>query len=249
MRFSHGIIHHNDSAGEARLREKYRSDVPMLEFHSYAYLKRSMPPRTSTNEAIRLVFAGGVNPSRLPRHLFGTSQFLDLIPEITSQGLSLDILQPPYASSRRMRRDMTDYFRMARSDHRFIFRFGVGTDQLPAVLNGYNYGFLPYFRTGLTVEEDQYRYNMPAKFFTYLEAGLPMVCSDEFRYPARMVEELNIGTIVARPSLNRLSSMLDREADPDLLKNVERAQKRFSMEAHLPRLTAFYDLIVNEGSG
>ena len=241
-----GIIVGYSSTALEILKTRYSVKVPMLEFHAYACEEFSHDSHARYSERdgqIHLVYGGNVARSTLPARLFGDVQFHGLIEKVTRQGIHLAFYSSPLLSRLRTRQFLSDYFTLARENPRFRFHAGIPLDQATREFGKYDFGAMIYLFDRGTFQSEHNQGRLPGKFFTYLEAGLPLVVSEELAYVAEHVRKYDIGVVVSQRDLGSLAEILSR-CDMDRLRhNVQMARRELSMEQHIGRLVSFYETV------
>ncbi len=246
---SDGLIFGYAAEAGKILKSRYSVNSPMLEFHSYTCDEFMIKERSKCSDQdgnIHLVYGGIVAPDYLPEKYFGDIQFHSLIEKLTKQGIYFDI----YVSARRIKRGYDDYILMAEKNPLFRFNKGLLLDQATKEFGKYDFAAMiypfnkePYYK-GLNMEE-HYRMRIADKFFTYLEAGLPIIISEEVEYGANLVEEYEMGIVVSQKDLDNLSEIINSYDREKLRANVKRARQELSMKRQIGRLINFYDKVCN----
>ncbi len=228
------------------LKQRYNSSVPVLEFHNYVcddFICDGAEKYSAKDGKIHLVYGGNVAPSHLPQRLFGDVQFHGLIDKVTSQGICFDIFHSPHLSRIRAKQFLADYIELSQANPLFNLRHGLAPDVATREFAKYDFGAMIYLfdrGTFLKIHNDM---RLPGKIFTYLEAGLPIIISEELSYPARIVRDYEIGIVVSQRDLEHLPAIIG-SCDLDKLRaNVRQARQELSMARHIGRLVQFYDQI------
>lgn len=194
-----------------------------------------------------LVFCGTLNPSHYPSPPFGDVQLLELARELTGQGLRFHILLNPY-QDRGERGIFWDYEYLERKEPLFSLRRGLGPEALPRAIAGYGWGcMLHRFPEDFSIGDMHMRHMLPTKFFSYLEAGLPVLASRRIAAVARLVEENGLGLVVEEADLPRLGERIDAADYPALRRNVRRWRQAQALDNHLEPLCRLYGLEDGEG--
>lgn len=234
------------------LRNRYDIKAPILEFHSYIckeFINDNNKKHSDMDDKIHIVHGGMVIPSNLPGKNFGDTQYHHLVETITKQEIYFDIYLTPHYNFFKTKHLFSDYIFLAKTNPLFNFKRGLPLDKVPKEFSKYDFGAMISFldRGGGLAEHIQTR--LATKFFTYLEAGLPIIVSEEFQYPARLVKEYEIGIVVSQKDLDNLSKIIKSYDIEKLRANVKKAQKDLSMERHIGRLINFYQEVagLNEG--
>jgi glycosyltransferase involved in cell wall biosynthesis len=224
---------------------------PIIEFHNYPSTTESIPPKTRQlkNEGIHIVYAGAVEPSTLPREHYADLQFHNLIRKITSQGLHFHLYPSPQYEASSLRRYLHEYIEIERVNSLFHYHDPVPPGQTAAELSQYHYGSLLYMLEDIDEFDFVRMYEeaggIGSKFFTYLEAGLPMIVSSHSTAPARIVQRYKNGIVIEESQLNQLSDNLASQDYEQMNSGVTQAQKSLSLENHAVRLQELYEKIGN----
>ena len=228
------------------LKNCYDIRIPMLEFHSYVcdeFISGDNSKYSDVDGKIHIVYGGMVASSRFPEKFFGDIQFHRLIETITKQGIYFDIFLSPQYNALRVKQLFGDYMLMAKKNPLFNFKRGLSPNEAPKEFSKYDFGAMIYlFDRGTSLEEHN-QTRLPTKVFTYLEAGIPILISEEFQYVARLVKEHEIGIVINRKDLDNLPDVINRYDIGKLRANVKKAQKELCMDKHIGRLITFYEQV------
>ncbi len=247
-----GLIFGYSTEVRERLKSRYSINIPMLEFHSYPcdeFISEGCDKYSDKDGKVHLVYGGNVAPSRLPEQYFGDCQFHSLIDKITRQGIHFDIFVMD-ASLRRIKRAYGDYLLMSEENPLFRFKRGKPLDEVTKEFSRYDFGMMVYdfykgtFHKGTRIMEEHIPMRLADKFFTYLEAGLPILISEELRYGAMIVKEYEMGIVVSQKDLDNLSGIIKSYDREKLKANVKRAREELSMKRQIGRLIDFYEQVV-----
>lgn len=243
-----GVILSYSNATADMLKKRYHINAPVLEFHSYVcgefIAKGNNIKHSQEDGKIHLVYGGTVITSNFPRKIFGY-HFMDLVKEITRQGICFDIYTSPHASPIKFEQLYSDYIVFSTENKLFRFMKGLSLDKTPDVFSRYDFGIIAFlFNQGIFSDKSN-ETKLPAKFFLFLEARLPIIISEEFEYAAKLVREYEIGIVVSQNDIYNLSKIIPTYNYEKLSNNVMTARKEFSMEAHIDRLLDFYEDVKN----
>ena len=226
------------------LKKRYHIKAPMLEFHSYVcnefVANGNNIKYSQEDEKIHLVYGGTVTTSILPKKIFGY-EFLDLVKEITKQGICFDIYTTPHTSPIKFEMLFSDYITFSKENKFFRFMEGLFLDEAARAFSRYDFGIIAYIFNQEIFSDVSNKTRLPAKFFLFLEAGLPIILSEEFEYGSKLVREYEIGIVVSQNDMYNLSKIIPTYDYEKLRKNVMAARKELSMEAHIDRLLDFYE--------
>jgi glycosyltransferase involved in cell wall biosynthesis len=199
--------------------------------------------RRPLSEGIHLVYAGGVAPKSAPRAFYGFIHFHPEIEAITAQGMHLHIYPAGEWDS------LQEYREIAASNPFFHFHRPVAQSELPKTLAQYHFGMIPIFRKeGVTLHPYKMTYATSLKFFNFLEAGLPVICSDDLRYQGWLTRHYRLGLTIKRAELSDLRRRLEGLDYPGLVQKVTEAREKFALSRHIQRLHGHYLQFVTQGN-
>jgi len=227
------------------LKQRYNIKSPILEFHTYIcseFISSKKTTKYSHEDGnIHLVYGGNVAPSNLPKKVFADVQFHELIKEITRQGFYFDIYTTPHVSPLKFEQFFSDYIAISRENNLFRFKKGLSLNKASNEFSRYDFGMMVYLFNQGTFLNESLNTRLPGKFFLYLEAGLPILISEEFKYVAKIVREYEIGIVVKQEDIYNLSKIIPTYDYDKLRENVLVARRELSMDAHIHTLLKFYE--------
>lgn len=253
-----GIIFGYSTEVREILKSRYRISSPMLEFNSYVcdeFIQNNISKYSREDGKIHIVYGGNggnIVPSSLSRGSFEDFQFRRLIEKITRQGIYFDIYVNLHMVPWRIKHEYGDYILMSKENNFFNFKKGLLLDEATKEFSKYDFGAMVYLfdkaDKGRGMKEHN-RMRLPDKFFTYLEAGLPILVSEELQYVAKLVKEYEMGIVVSQRDLDNLTEIINSYDREKLKANVKRAREELSMKRHIVRLINFYEQIVENKGG
>lgn len=213
---------------------------PILHLHSYPLPDFFADAPSASNAGRTLVFCGTLNPSYYPAPAFGDVQLLALIRELMSQGIAFHVFPNPYQAIGQ-EGVFWDYEYLARQSPFFMLHQGVRPESLSQTISGMGWGAMLYrFPADCTVRKEHLTHMLPTKFFSYLEAGLPVVVSESIGAVARIVEEHGLGLVIAREKLARLGTLLEAADYEACRANVRRYRHAEALDGKVKQLTSYY---------
>lgn len=233
------------TAGE-KLRLRYKSGIPILEFPPYACDEffREGEKYSQKDGKIYLVYGGVVASSDMPKEIFGAAQFIDIARSLTNQGLCFHIYLSPYFSPIQFGKLYDDYIQLAAETPHFAFKQGVPLDKAIEEFSKYDFGVMIHLTEGTIMNVFHFNTCISSKFFTYLSAGLPIIVSENHGYISTVVKEYECGIVVGSKDINNLSEIVRQYDYEKLRANVRQAREDFSMKNHIGRLIQFYEQAV-----
>lgn len=197
-------------------------------------------PKISDTE-IHLVYAGGVAGSHRDPRYFGNIQFFGLIDTLTRQGLHLHI----YPSPTTLEADRAEYVELAKSNSRFHYHAPLPQEQLAGSLARYHFGIHLGFVNDDAHQQSSAKYRLctTLKLFNFMEAGIPVISSDNLVFQSWMVTRNRAGIALRREDLLALPATLRTFLDSEGVAAVDAARHRLSLKASTIRLIRFYETI------
>ena len=227
------------------LKDRYNIKSPILEFHAYASSefipKENRTKYSSEDGRLHFVYGGNVAASNLPKNFLGDNRFHKLIEALTSQGICYDIFTTPHISSLKFDQFFSEYIAIAKKNNLFRFMRGLHPYEAANEFSRYDFGMMIYLFNLGTFLKPQNDTRLQGKFFLYLEAGLPILISEEFEFISKLVREYEIGIVVKQEDIYNLSKIIPTYDYDKLRENVLVARRELSMDAHIHTLLKFYE--------
>lgn len=223
------------------------STTPILHFKPYVNEQEMMRVRTMHRPRTpRLVWAGSLVPSRESAALFRDGQVLPVLRCLVDQGLDLTLITGD--TERNFRDIYPDYAQLVDSHENIAFVSGMPRGSLIHHLScRYDFGLLLNYVDSAGECRAGMRSTFASKFITYVAAGLPIIVSRELAHMAALVEEWEIGIVVAAAELKDVAAIVRSAVKSASFrrfeKNLTRAQTNFAAENHFDRLLAFLDAV------
>jgi len=235
------VLGYSHEAAEI-LRKHYNTTVPVLEFHSYPC--KEFFAEKSNGFKKRLVYGGLVYPKNC-EEIFSSYQLYELIEVLTKQGFYFDVYASPHISNISFEKHFIDYIKFSTWNEYFKFHKGILPTQAPKIFSQYDFGMVVYlFKGDLNNPINSHnKIRLTNKIFFYIEAGLPIIVSEEFKYVSKLVREYEIGIVVSQKDIPNLSKIISTYNYEKLKNNVRVARKELSMENNINRLIGFYEEI------
>jgi len=253
MLFRHmdGLIFNLAAPSAEALMRRYDSVLPKIEFHSYPVQEFFAPPappggaEKTPSEEFRLAFIGTLNASNLPKEFFGDVQLLPMLKRLVRQKIHCDIFLLPYQAKNN---SLWDYSYFENSTPYFNILNGLPPDEITHALIDYDYGVMFYlFSDDFRVLPDHLQGILPTKFFTFMEAGIPVIVSEELAFVATIVRKHGLGVVVSQEDLDSLPALLASADRDTLCANIYRYREENVMDNHIVKLARLYDLVLAGG--
>lgn len=237
-----GLVFNVSQRCADNLCERHHTKGESLVFHSYptkALCLEAPAPDPDPEGRTRLLFMGSLPPSSHPRELFGDVQLLPMIRQLLERGLLFDIMLPP--THYRSNPNYGDYRYLHDENVGFRILDGVFPEELSKTIAGYDYGVMfyhmpPYLRMG----KGHFDCMMPSKFYSFLEAGLPILISEEFQYVGSVVKRHGLGLTISQADIPRLDEVLAGHDPAEFRRNIAAYRKTIYMDDMIGEMLEFY---------
>lgn len=240
LRRADALAHKMPPAAVDELRRAWGLDAPDTLAHSLPCRDFFQDRTPSRERPWRLVYAGGVMPHRIAVAQGHENQVFDPLVTETA-GLDLELIFLVNQNARNMHwEDQARYFALSEEHPHFSFRPGVPFHFLPAAIADCHFGLLYDNMRISSYREEAYWHNMSTKVFSYLEAGLPILVYDDFRYIAQMAAEHGIGLTYSLDRLQDIPDILASADYPALKANVRRFRETHELDSLIPALSELY---------
>lgn len=194
--------------------------------------------KTLDPDNIHLVYAGGVAGSHRNPKQYGNIQFHNLIKMLSDQKIHFHI----YPSPSNIKADYEEYEKIAKSNSYFHFHNSVSQQQLAKELSQYDFGI----HTGFVNEGEhkqsqlKYKYCTTLKLFNFIEAGIPVIISDNLTYQSWLIDRYSIGITIKKDDLLVLKRLVITYNYSELKQNLISSRKSLSLKKNSERLLNFY---------
>lgn len=225
-----GILH-KGSKNELSLLD-YSIDSPDLFLTPSCLEEWTHTPKKKSMKEIHIVYAG--NP--LNEDIFYAYPFRNIMKEITKQKINLHTYGKNYLYD--------NYFLKEDKDNSYFhYHDKVSPKELNKTISNYNYGLISDFYNGF-INPLWPKTSISHKISNYLEAGLPIIISKEYRSAADFIKKYKLGICIDYEDIKRLREILHNINYKKLQENVEKAQRELSIGNLTKKLECFYKEIV-----
>ena len=194
-----------------------------LEDWTYAPKKKNM-------KEIHLAVAGPPLESSYYAH-----SFKDIIKEITSQKIHLHTYGKSLLNN--------EYFlNEEKNNSYFHYHNKVSPDELNKEISNYHYGLVSDFFNKL-INPLWLKTSVGNKIYNYLEAGLPIIMTNDLKAMAEIVKKHKLGICIDYKDIKELKNILNNLDYEKLQKNVKIAQKELSITNLVKELESFYEKV------
>ncbi|MDG6026550.1 MAG: hypothetical protein E3K40_07540 [Candidatus Brocadia sp.] len=242
------ILSYFNEAAEI-LKKQYDIKAPILEFYSYPcvefFEESSLNNKYSfKSKKINLIYTGALIPNSYPDNIYGNYKLFNVTDILTKQNICLNIYTSPYMSKNKFSKLYKEYIDLSNKLDGFKIYTGISPNHISLEASKYDFGTIIFmFKYNNSLDMSN-KIKIPTKFFAYLEAGLPIIISEEFEYASKLVREYEIGIVVSQKDMYNLSKIISAYDYKKLRNNVLSARNKLSIETHINRLLQFYEEVV-----
>lgn len=234
---ANGIVAHSLEPNAALRLLKIKPKPKTIFFPLYCDDDFFQSNTKSLNENdIHVVYAGGVAGSHRNPAQYGNIQFQGLIKTLTAQKLHFHI----YPSPSNIRADYEEYEKIANENPYFHFHLPLAQQELAKELSKYHFGLLPFFRSLSEQSDLKLKYATTLKLFNYLEAGIPVIVSEDIIYQNTVLNRYGTAINLSEESLKFLREKILAMNYNELRQNVVIAREKLSLKNNIIRLNNFY---------
>jgi len=205
--------------------------LPCKDFFAYPDVEEKIKEKE-----LSIVFAGGVMPYHIAiKNGCGNHIFDPIIYSLSAQNIRFTIYV--HQNARNMFWEEHErYFNMQKKLPKFHFCPGYPFFKLPEKLLKFHFGLIYDNIPACSFKKKHFKYNMATKFFSYLEAGIPILVYEEAEYMKEIVLQNEIGVIYDLNSLNLISKLLNECNYIDLCNNVDNFRNKYNLETNFLNL-------------
>ena len=234
--YSNGIVAHSIEPNIGFRMYAAKNKPHTIFFPLYCDNDKFLNNNKKPEEDIHIVYAGGVAGSHRDKTHYGSIQFHELIKLLDGQQVHFHI----YPSPSNFKADYEEYVQIAQTTEHFHFHTPVSQEVIAAELNKYHFGIIPFFSTNSSQSQDKYKYATSLKLFNYIEAGIPILVSEDLLFQSWIVRRYNAGIIIGKEDLTRIREVVLRLDYSKLVEDLIKRREEISLKIHIPRLLKFY---------
>ena len=239
------ILTMNTFVAGDKLRLRYKSTIPLLEFPTYVCDEFLCDEEKYSRKdgKIHIVYGGIIASSDKSKELYSIIQFIDLAKKMTKQGICFHIYTSPHISPLQIKSLYLDYIQLAAETPNFSFKQGIPQDKAIKEFSKYDFAILSSLSYIEKVNTFHKNTMLQSKFFTYLSAGIPIIVTEEDGNSMSLVKKYEVGIVIKQNEIEYLSEIIKGYDYEKLRFNVRRAREELSMKKHIGRLIEFYEQV------
>lgn len=216
----------------------YKIDVPVMTYMDYCvddYFSTGMPEEN----VLSLVYAGVLNPTHWPREKYGNNQYYDIVEQVVRQQIYYNIYINKWQVE--SENEYRDYLDLMKKNEYLKFNFSRPQSVLQNEIKDKSFG-VSFHNFYVTNHNPLFgETSIGNKLSTYLEAGLPVIVSDNLKLNTKVVEDMGVGFGVPLDNMGNLREIIESYDYRKLKQNVLNVREgEMSALANVPRLLDFY---------
>jgi len=191
-----------------------------------------------TDDAIHLVYVGGIYGSHRNKSHYGLAQLHWLINYLESQKVHLHI----YPSPSSVGADFEEYEAISKRNPYLHLHASVPQSKLSAELSQYHYGVIPFFLENSNQSDIKLTYSTTLKLFNYSEAGIPILVAADVMYQSWLVARYGLGiSVSSKDDFKDIKKLTGNTPYSEQALSVIKNRELLSLKEHIPRLMKFYE--------
>ena len=219
----------------------YKIECPEIQILPYCeekfFVDNAAQKLSDQDGSFHLVYTGAVSADPDKRYQY----FIPLARVLSTQGIHLHL----YHSSLGVQssKEYKVYYKETKSNP-FLHLHSCTYEHLSKEISCYDFGLSIHERYPMPLWTfDKMKTSIGNKFFSYLEANLPIIVSDHIEYNKYLVEKHDVGFSVKDEELSELKNLISRNHRKW---NIEDARRKFSLKNNIRKLEQFYRSIINK---
>lgn len=230
------LDYYKDEAG-------YKITSPTLNYLDYC-LPHLFAKNTKKREHWHIAYAGVLSSSKLPVNVYGNNQYFPFAEKICSQGINYHIFINKWQVSQNIE-DYKDYIDLMSNSDFFTLHQSENQGNLQEILSGFHFG-VSFHDFSVTNHKKMFgRTSIGNKLSTYLEAGLPIITSDNLEYNSAVVKDLGVGFDIPLNDLTSFKQIINDVDYKKMLRNVFKVRENdMSAQKNIHRFFEFIRQIV-----
>ncbi|RMG82547.1 MAG: hypothetical protein D6707_02735 [Bacteroidetes bacterium] len=212
--------------------------VPSLFFPIYTDNRFFITPEKKSLKEIHWVYIGGVHPKSASPEL-GTMKLHWLIDACEKNRIFFHIY-PNHGLHPSIYRE---YFSLAEKNQYFTMHKPVEPEKISQEISRYHFGIIPFFDEDTTRLPLKRRYCTSNKLFNYIEAGLPVLISEDMQFQLFLARKMRAGISMKK---NDFINFQEKRKAIDYEKTVNELLKQretYCLENQIGRMYYFYNKI------
>lgn len=214
----------------------FEINIPKIALFSYCLDEWTFPPKKKKSREIHIGYGGSPFPS------WGENvSFLEIVKIITSQKIHLHSYGPCTNKN-----DDPILIQESKKNKYYHFHNKVSPYNLNKEMSAYHFGIFPEFWNSKQVNSNPgiVKTEIPTKMMNYIEAGIPIISSEQNEGMIDTIEKFGIGFKINLEDLKRLRQIIEKIDYEKLQKNIKSFQEKFRWSKGVKDIEQFYEKII-----
>ncbi len=212
----------------------YDVPVPRISLHPSPLDEWTFSPKKKKNKEIHIAHGGCPTLS-----LKTNVHFLEVIKILAPQKIYLHSFGPCAAEKENL-----ILLQESKENKYYCPHKKVSPYVLNKEMSEYTFGIFADFWMKTNSNPGVVKTDMGTKMTNYIEAGLPIIVSEQMEYIADIVNEQGIGFVVKFKDLKNLKKIIEKQNYSQLQKNVKKFQEKFKMSVMIKEIESFYEQVI-----
>lgn len=221
------------------VKNKFKLDCPVINFPPYCdkefITKINKNKLSKKDNEIHLVYIGDIEISDNKQTL-GMGSWRDSIKKILAQKIHLHIYTPRHKEMEKSE----EYQDFMKNPYLHVYP-SLGPKEIIHEISKYDYG-LWFCNYDFNIINYEFASLIGAnKVASYLEAGIPIIFTDELEYMRAIMKKYNLDIHISNKSKNKIREMINELNYKNLISRVKLARRDFEMNKQICQLENFID--------
>ena len=173
-----------------------------------------------------VVYPGIFYPMHFDKRLFGDIQFVPLGRLFAEEKIHFHLYPSPHHNYQ-----YPEYEAEASRNPYFHIHPPVDFDKIHHEISRYDFGWMAHdFTKAVFFSEFSQKFELSIKFYTYLEAGLPIIANDLLDRAKSIIDDIGAGIIIGRDAPKGLRQAIEGNDISIIRKNVEHARQMLEID-------------------
>lgn len=182
---------------------------------------------------ISLVYCGGLYGQKEKSFTHGFDDFSILYDSLIENDLSIHL----YPNPQQFPIHYQSIMELSQENKNIFLYKSVPNDLLVEEISKYDFGIIPHYKTNeSTISEEKLMFASSNKFMNFLEAGIPIIVTNEMKFMAWIVKRYQIGIVVDKTEFNNLRNVISSYDYSLLCDNVYKTRTKFVFDNKYEKL-------------
>lgn len=193
-----------------------------------------------------LVWAGQIVSQNLPESIFPAKSLSNTFYDLSKNNFNVHAFQnPQFSNNLSFAENFTSYFELEKKKLLTLCRSGIDYTELNNTLKKFDFGLILFNSTKLNCHSKiKLKYNIPFKFFSYIESSIPIIVNSEYTYVSHLITKYKIGLSVSHNQINQLEKKVKNCNYDQFKKNIIKFQNKYSFDNFFEKEFFYYKKLI-----